>query len=209
MAPRATKLATTGAPVNISRAAPPTTGQVLTATGAETAVWAAGGSVTATALTNNTTGVAGNTLAAGAGITTFFFTHTFIGGTSAIDVLTNFTPGFKFKILSVVAATSVLLVGASGSRVFNLEIDTTDVTGGVVTVPIANAAVGVVTAGTAITALNTGTAAQTISIELQNGGTAFTAGMITFAITVQNMDTADAIASLAAKINTIITDLTT
>lgn len=159
------------------------------------------------ALTDNSTGTPGATIAAGVGVQQFFFTHTFIGGTSGIDVLTTFTPGFKFKILSVVAATSVLLVGGGGSRVFNLEIDTTDVTGGVVTVPIANAAVGVVTAGTAITALNTGSAAQTISIELQAGGTAFTAGMVTFCLTVQNMDTADAIASLITKANLIRTNL--
>ena len=96
----------------------------------------------------------------------------------------------------------MLLVGASGSRVFNLEIGTTDVTGGVLTVPIANAAVGVVTAPTAITALNTGTASDTISIELQNGGTAFSAGKINIILTIQNMDTADAFSTLVAKMKT-------
>lgn len=159
-------------------------------------------------LTNSTTGTAATTtFAAGVGVSTWFFTHTFIGGTSAIDVLTDWTPGYKFKILSLVAATSVLLVGAAGSRVFNLEIGSTDVTGGVLTIPIANAAVGVVTAATAITALNTGTAAQTISIELQNGGTQFTAGMITFAIKVQNMDVADAIAGIYTQLTAAKADL--
>jgi hypothetical protein len=42
---------------------------------------------------------------------------------------------------------------------------------------------------------------DTISIEIANGGTALTAGSVTFQIVIQNMDTADAIASLAAQAN--------
>lgn len=162
-------------------------------------------------LTDSTTGAAGATLAAGAGVQTFFFSHTFIGGTSAIDSLTNWTPGFKFKILSWQAATDVLLVGGGGSRVLNMEINTTDVgtTPSTLTVAIANAAVGVVTAGTAVAGANTGSATDTISIEVQNGGTAFSAGKINIGITVQNMDTADAIASITAKLSAINTMLQT
>lgn len=157
-------------------------------------------------LVDASTGTAGNNIAAGVGITQLHIPHTFIGGTSAVEPLTNYTVGFKFKILSWVFVTEVLLVGAAGSRVANLEIGTTDV-GTVVstcTIPIANAAVGTVTEATAVSGANTGSASDTLSIEIASGGTQFTAGSGTFIITIQNMDTADAIASIADKINDLI-----
>jgi hypothetical protein len=50
MALRATKLATTGASVVVSNAAPPTTGQALVATSSTTAAWANPGAITTTAI---------------------------------------------------------------------------------------------------------------------------------------------------------------
>lgn len=148
--------------------------------------------------TDSTTGTAQAAAAAGVGVGTWYFTHTFIGGTSAVEPVTAWTPGFKFKILSWSCVTSVLLVGAGGSRVANMEIGTTDVgtVASTITIPIANAAVGVVTAGTAVSGANTGTSASTFSIEIANGGTEFTAGTVTFAVVYQNMDTADAVAAI-------------
>lgn len=159
-----------------------------------------------TVLTDNSTGTAGNTIAAGVGVTKLFFPHTFIGGTSAVEPVTSHVIGFKFKILSWVFVTEGLLVGAAGSRVANMEINATDVgtVASTVTIPIANAAVGTVTSGTAVSGTNTGTASDTFSIEIQNGGTAFTAGSGTFIVTVQNVDDSDAIASIAAKVNSLI-----
>jgi hypothetical protein len=93
--------------------------------------------------------------------------------------------------------------------VFNLEIGTTDVG----TVPstltateASTSAKGERTAGTAISGANTGTASDAISIETAGSGTAFSAGSGYFVVKVQNMDTADAVASLAAKVNTLRTD---
>jgi len=166
--------------------------------------------LTAADLTDNTTGTVGVTLAAGAGHSYLTFPHTFIGGTDAVEPVTALTLGYKFKIISWAFVTEALLVGAAGSRVANLEIGTTDV-GTVVstcTIPIANAVVGVVTAGTTVTGANTGSAAATFSIEIATGGTAFTAGSGTFQILVQNMDTADALASLAAQTDALLVDLT-
>lgn len=159
-----------------------------------------------TVLTDNSTGTAGDTIAAGVGVVKLFFPHTFIGGTAAAEPVTAHVLGFKFKILSWVFVTEVLLVGASGSRVANMEINATDVgtVASTITIPIANAAVGTITSGTAVSGTNTGTVTDTFSIELQAGGTAFTAGSGTFVITVQNMDDADAIASIAAKVNSLI-----
>lgn len=163
-----------------------------------------------TAFTDNSTGTASNVIAAGAGVETISFPHTFIGGTSAVESVTTYVMPYKFKILSWVFVTEVLLVGAGGSRIANMEIDATDVgtVPSTVTIPIANAAVGTVTAGTTVTGANTGNAGQSFSIEIANGGTQFTAGSGTFVVTVQNMDTADAIASLADHINDLITALT-
>lgn len=163
------------------------------------------------ALTDNTTGTASDTLAAGVGIFELSIPHTFIGGTSAVESVTNLTLGFNFKILSWSFVTEVLLVGALGSRVANLEINSTDVgsPASTCTIPIANAAVGTVTAATTISGNNTGNTTDTISLEIAAGGTAFTAGSGTFVIRIQNMDTANALASLADKINDIRSALIT
>lgn len=163
-----------------------------------------------TALTDNSTGTASNTIAAGVGIVDWFFTHTFIAGTAAVEPVTTWTPGFKFKILGWHAVTSVLLVGAGGSRIANMEINATDVgtIPSTITIPIANAAVGTVTAGTAVAGANTGSASDTFSIEIAAGGTEFSAGVVTFVVRVQNMDQADSVASLAAHVNSLITSLT-
>jgi len=163
-----------------------------------------------TAFTDNSTGSPSNTIAAGVGVQTIEIPHTFIGGTAAVESVTGYVMPYKFKILSWVFVTEVLLVGAAGSRVANLEINSTDVgtVPSTVTIPIANAAVGTVTAGTAVAGANTGAAGDSISLEIANGGTQFTAGSGTFIITVANMDTSDAIASLAAHIDDLIAALT-
>lgn len=158
---------------------------------------------TSAALTDSSTGAASTTLAAGVGYEILTFSHTFIGGTSAVEPVTTLTLGFKFKIISWTAVVDVLLVGAGGSRTCNMEIGTTDVGTSPSTLVIAeaNATVGTVIAGAAVAGANTGSAAATFSIEIASGGTAFSAGKVTFQILVQNMDTADAIASLAAQVN--------
>lgn len=159
-----------------------------------------------TAITDNSGGTPSSTIAAGAGLQKLFFRHTFIGGTAAVEPVTNYTVGYAFKIISWAFVTDVLLVGASGSRIANMEINSTDVgtVPSTITIPIANAAVGVVTTGTPVSGAATGTSADTFSIEIASGGTAFTAGSGTFIITIQNLDSSNAIASLAADINTLI-----
>lgn len=159
----------------------------------------------ATVIADNTTGDStAVAAAAGFGVQEWRFSHTFIGGTSAVEPVTAWTPGYKFKILSWSAVVDVLLVGSGGSRVFNMEIGTTDVgtTPSTLTLAEANATLGTVVAGTAVAGANTGTASDTFSIELASGGTAFSAGKISMIIKVQNMDTADAYAALLAKLKT-------
>ncbi len=159
----------------------------------------------AAVLTDSTTGdTAASAAAAGFGVQEWRFSHTFIAGTSAVEPVTAWTPGYKFKILSWSAVVDVLLVGAGGSRVFNMEIGTTDVgtSPSTLTLAEANATLGTVVAGTAVAGANTGSSTDTFSIELANGGTAFSAGKVNFIIKVQNMDTADAFSTLVAKMKT-------
>lgn len=166
------------------------------------------------ALTDSTTGTAGTTLAAGAGVFTLSIPITLAQITGAGDVLTNYTPGYKFKILGVHFAVTVAVTTAGKAADLNLEIGTTNLTGGVVSLTSANCTpLGAVVAGTAVTAANTGSASDTISIESASV-TAFAEGEGVLLIRIQNMDTADAIASLAANLldskqlsNSVIDDL--
>jgi hypothetical protein len=160
------------------------------------------------ALTDNSTGSAGTTIAAGAGVSTITIPIT-LANVADGDVLTTYTPGYKFKVLSVAFAVTTAVTTADKATTLNLEIGTTNVTGGAVALTSANCTpLGAVVAGTAITAANTGAADATLSIEAAST-TAFAEGAGVLLVTIQNMDTADAIASLAARANTLRTDTTT
>lgn len=160
-----------------------------------------------TALTDSGTGTPGDTIAAGIGVYDLVLPMTFKSGTSAEDYATGIVLGHKFKLLSWEFITDVVGVGASASRVFNMEIGTTDVGTTPSTLTLTEAATatkGARVAGTAIAGANTGTAAAALSVEVASGGTQFTAGSGYLVIKVQNMDTADAVASLAAKVNALL-----
>jgi hypothetical protein len=164
-----------------------------------------------TAFTDNTGGTASDTLAAGVGVSTLTIPLTSLAtglSTLAIDLLTGYVPGYAFKLLSFDFVTTVAGTGAGASQTFNLEIGSTNVTGGSLNVTLASTdTIGEVTAGTAITAANVGTAADAISIEMAAGGTVFTAGAGYFVIKIQNMDTANAVASLAEHVDDLIASL--
>lgn len=163
------------------------------------------------AMTDNSTGAAGATIAAGVGIYDLSFPLSSLAtgiGAGALDLLTTYVINHKFKLLSFDFITTIVGAGAGASQVFNLEIGATDLTGGVLTVTLASTdTIGKVTQGTAITALNTGAAAGNISLEKAGGGTVFTSGAGYFRVTVQNMDTADAIASIITKCNLFRTNM--
>jgi len=163
-----------------------------------------------TALTDNSTGTASNTIAAGAGVSTIAFHINLVALTAAAaDLVTDYVPGYAFKILAVDFTVTTLGTGAGATMSLNLEIGATNLTGGVVNPTLANTAtLGSLIAGTAVTANNTGTAASTISIEVAAGGTIFTAGQGVLLVKIQNMDSANAIASLADHVNDLITALT-
>jgi hypothetical protein len=89
-----------------------------------------------------------------------------LAGITNADVLTNFTPGFAGDIVGFEYIANVPATTASKTAALNLEIGTTDVTGGVLTITTALATpLGKVTAATAITANNSFDDDDTISIE--------------------------------------------
>ena len=169
----------------------------------------ADGSSVGAAITDNTTGSAATTWAAGVGVTTLTFPHTMDATANAIDAITAYTPGYKFKILDWSFVTDVPGVGAGAARTYNMEIGTTDVGTSPSTCVLTEAstsAKGELTAGAAVSGANTGSASDTFSIEAAACGTAFSAGSGYFLVKIQNMDEADAMAGIAAQHNLLRTD---
>jgi hypothetical protein len=155
------------------------------------------------ALTDSTTGTAATTLAAGTGVHTVSIPIQLAQITGAGDVLTTYTPGYKFKVLATAFAVTTRVTTAAKAATLNLEIGTTNVTGGDVALTSANSGtLGAVVAGSAVTAANTGTSSDTISIEAASV-TAFSEGQGVLLIKLQNMDTADTAASVTRLLNEI------
>lgn len=163
-----------------------------------------------TALTDNSTGTASSTIAAGVGVATLAFPINLVALTAAAaDLMTNYVPGYAFKILAVDFVVTTLGTGAGATMSLNLEIGATNITGGVVNPTLANTAtLGTLVTGTAVTAANIGTVASTLSIEVAVGGTIFTAGQGVLLVKIQNLNSANAFASLAANSNALIVALT-
>lgn len=157
------------------------------------------------ALTNSTTGTASSTLAAGTGVTTVSIPIQLSAmTTAAADLVTNYTPGYAFKVLTVDFVTTKLGTGAGATQTLNLEIGSTNVTGGVVNPTLASTdTLGELTAGTSVTAANTGTSADTLSVEVAASGTVFTAGDGILLIKLQNMDSANTASSLHTLLNAV------
>lgn len=163
-----------------------------------------------TALTDNTGGaVTDATLVSTAGIFTLAIPIQLSSmTTSAADLVTAYVPGFRGKILAASFATTTISTGDAASQVLNFEINSTNVTGGVVTVTLAGTdTLGELTAGTAITAANTFTASDSISLEVAASGTVFTAGEGTLFVKMQNLDVQDNAAKTAELVNALRTAL--
>lgn len=176
-------------------------GGKLTATGATGALAGA----LPTALADNSTGTASNTIAAGVGVTTLAF---FINAATIAngDLLTEYVPGYAFKILKFDARCAAPVTTGAKAATLNLEIQSTNLTGGAIALA-GTYAIGAAQAGSAVTAANTGSATDSFSIEASSV-TAFTEGSFWLLISIQNMDTANAVASLADHVNDLITALT-
>lgn len=153
------------------------------------------------ALTDSTGGsTADTTLAATAGVTVVSIPLT-LASIADGDMLTNYTPGFKFKVLAVDFVTTTVATTSAKASTLNVEIGTTNLTGGVVSLTTSSCDTrGEITAGTSVTAANTGSATDTISVEASST-TTFVEGAGTLLIKIQNMDTADNMAKTARLTN--------
>jgi hypothetical protein len=158
------------------------------------------------AFTDNTGGTASDTLAAGVGIFDWTFYVSLPDVTNA-DLIGAFTPGYAFKVLKVDFLHEKAVTTGAKAATLTPKINGSAITGGVLALAGTYAA-GAVTAASTITAANIGTSAQTFSIT-GSGVTAFTEGNGTIRVRVQNLDTLNAIASLADKTNDIRSALQT
>lgn len=103
---------------------------------------------------------------------------------AAGDVVTNFTPGFAGRIISVAFVVTKPVTTAAKAATLNLEIGSTNLTGGVIALTSANATpLGKVIVGTTITAADGFDADDTISVEAASV-TAFVEGEGVLLVTV-------------------------
>jgi hypothetical protein len=113
--------------------------------------------------------------------------HFNLADIDAGDLVTSFVPHFAGKIIAIDAVATKAASTASKLANLNLEIGTTDVTGGVVALTTAALnAQGKLVAGTAITAENEFAADSLISLEAADV-TAFVEGEIDVVITYQTV----------------------
>lgn len=158
-----------------------------------------------TALTDNSTGTASNVIAAGAGQFTLsvFFRAAAITGNV---LLYTYTPGFAFKIIRISASVVDAITTGAKAATLTTAIAGTPTTGGIVIMSGTYALGTEQASSAAVTANNTGTSVQAITVTA-SAVTAFVEGGFMLHIQLQNLDTANAIASLADHINDVLTSL--
>lgn len=162
---------------------------------------------TLAAFTDSTTGSPGSTLAAGVG-QTFLSFYIALSDIATADLITTFTLGYKFKILSFSFIVDVVdSTGAKGATI-QTKINGSSLTGGLLTLTSALVTPkGQVINATTITAGNTGSNSATISLTGALNVAAFVTGSGWLMLRVQNMDTADAFASISTNLNSLRTAL--
>lgn len=160
-------------------------------------------------ITDSSGGTASDDIAATVGIQTVAIPLNLVSmTTSAADLMTNYTPGYAFELLSLEFVTTKLGTGTSASQTINMEIGSTNVTGGALAILLADTdTLGKKKAASAITAANVGTASDTISFEVAASGTVFTAGEGYMLLKLRNLDTVNAIKSLSTKLNAVLAKL--
>lgn len=130
-------------------------------------------------------------IAAGAGVQIWPIQIFLAAITSAVDVVTEVTPGFAFELVSATFVVTQPVTTGSKLATLNFEIGSTNVTGGTVALTSANCTpLGVKVAGAAITAGYTGSATDTISVEASSV-TAFAEGSGVLLLAIRNLDTAN------------------
>ena len=104
------------------------------------------------------------------------------------SMMAPFALGHRFKILAFGYRTSVVGLGTGASQPFRLAVNETNVTGGVLTLTLANQInVGNIAQSTPLTAGTEGSATDTITMS-KDAGTVFTAGDGAFYLRIQNLE---------------------
>lgn len=95
------------------------------------------------------------------------------------NIVTGFTMPFRGKFISLHGLVQTAFTGSGGTADVNLEIDTVNVTGGVLTVSTAaGGTIGTILSGTAITAANEFSEGGVLDVEVSGTGGTQTAGSV-------------------------------
>lgn len=158
-------------------------------------------------LTNNTGGTANNTLDAHGGFVRIAYLLTLNDVAGVRDIVTDFTPGFTGRVVGLEFVVDTKVTTAAKTLNLNVEIGSTDVTGGVLALTSANTATsGVVITSSAVTGTNTFTATDKISVEASNVSQ-FSEGDGMLYIVLENTAIRDNIADLGVKMNDLLARL--
>lgn len=152
------------------------------------------------AITDSTTGTAGTTLAATVGVETIVFPLD-LPSVGNANIVTAYVPGYAFKVIKTqLVVNKPVTTGSKAATIF-FTVNGNATVGGVITANSTNCTpIGGLVAGTAVTGNNTGTATQNLTIT-GSSVTAFVEGSASLHVTIQNVDTANAFASIAALQN--------
>ena len=159
------------------------------------------------AFTDDSEGTASDTIAAGVGM----FTLAAFVNLAQITATTifSYTPGFAFKVMAIQFSAEIAVTTGSKAVTLTPAIAGAGVTGGALALTSANCTPkGTTVSGSAITGGNTGTNAQTLSLAASSV-TAFAEGSGWVLLRIVNLDTANAVASLAEKTNDLMAALQT
>lgn len=161
---------------------------------------------TQTSLTDSTGGTPASTLTATVGVSQLAFPVT-NAQIAAAALVSAYKPGYAFKILAVTYAVAVPVTTSGKAATITPSITGVNVTGGVLALTSANSTpLGALVAGSSVTAANTGSATDTITLT-GSSVTTFVEGSGSIILTIQNMDTVNAISSEAAQLALIKTDV--
>lgn len=159
------------------------------------------GNVQRADLTDNSGGTVVTTFAAGIGDYVLSIPIPNLATVADGDVITGLVIPHRFKIKQVDAHVINEVTTAAKASTLNLEIGTTDLTGGAVALTSANlATLGAKVAGSSVTANNVGAAGAAISVEASST-TAFSEGGIMLSVHIQNLDVADALAGIVSLLD--------
>lgn len=138
------------------------------------------------------------------------YTHSIYFRAAAITgnvLLYTYTPAFAFRIIRISASVVDAITTGARAATLTTAIGGTPTTGGVVVVSGTYALGAEQASSAAVSGANDGTSIQAITITASSV-TAFAEGGFVLNIQMQNLDSANAIASLADHINDLITALT-